>query len=235
MSEGEGHPLFSIMLSQSQFVGPGEALNENMDPLPEQFDIKPGDKCLAATANTMLEEDFTVLAVIEPDSRPEDFPNWEDRVTGLETGSSPHVLAEWFSTGYPVGDIGWFPRLKLIKITEEQYQEAVTWRTEGFPDVPPKWIEETFTRYTDSIAHLAPETVPVLVRCEKCGARDVEIHISGRKRFSARAGELKRNEKTVYIPINDSDENLHWSAHLLCKNCGSTAVLEDDDWDLPPR
>jgi hypothetical protein len=224
----ESHPLFSLMLSQSQFMGPTEQLEETLKPMPSQYAIKPGDKCLAATANTMLEEDFTLMEVLEPDSHPELFPDWEER-----SGWGSHVLTQWFSVDCLEGDIGWFSRVKLIPITEEQYAECELWRTGDFPDAPPKWIEEAFTSYTDSLAHLAPDSIPVLVTCPKCQGREVELHTLGKKRSLSRAGELKRGDKTVYVPLNNPEESTEWAAHLLCKSCGAIAQLEDEEWELP--
>ena len=231
----EGNPMFAMLLDQSRFTGPSEQLEEAMEPLPAQYAIGPGDKCLTATANTMLEEDFTVLEVLEPDSRPDLYEDWEDRAGGLARGGS-HVLAKWFSVDHPEGDIGWFPRVKLIQISDESYAEAINWQAEGFPERPPQWIEDAFTTYTDAVAPMAPETIPVLVTCPNpdCGSREVQLHITGRKHFVGRAGQVTRNGKTVYLPVNEPDGSLLWRAHLLCTECKSSKVLENEEWDLPP-
>lgn len=235
MSDAEGNPIYAMLLGQSQFVGPSEQLEDTLEPIPAQYEIGPGNKCLAATANTMLEEDFTVLEVLEPDSRPDLFEDWEQRAGGLAKGGS-HVLAQWFSVDHPEGDIGWFPRTKLIQITEESFAAANTWRTEGFPEHPPKWIEEAFTSYTDAVSHMAPETIPVLVTCgnPNCESREVDLHITGRKHYSGRAGQVTKDGKTIYIPLNEPEAGLTWRAHLVCNGCKSTKVLEEKEWELPP-
>ena len=59
----------------------------------------------------------------------------------------------------------------------------------------------------------------MLVTCEKCHGREVALHITGRKRFEARAGRVKKDDdKIVYVPLNTPEENLQWSAHLTCLN-----------------
>ena len=238
MSDMEGHPMFAILLGSSQFAGPSEQMEDDLKPMPEQYAIKPGDKCLAATANTLLEEDFTVMEILEPDSHTELFPDWEDRsgVSATAMGLGSHVLAHWFSVDFPEGDLGWFARVKLIPITDEQYAQVDGWRGGDWPPEVPVWIEEAFTRYTDAMSHLAPHTIPVLVTCEKCHGREVALHITGRKRFEARAGQVKKDDdKIVYVPLNTPEENLQWSAHLTCLNpdCRASATLEDEEWDLP--
>ena len=131
--------------------------------MPEQYAIKPGDKCLAATANTLLaEEDFTVMEILEPDSHTELFPDWEDRsgVSATAMGLGSHVLAHWFSVDFPEGDLGWFARVKLIPITDEQYAQVDGWRGGDWPPEVPQWIEEAFTRYTDAMSHPGPAHHP---------------------------------------------------------------------------
>lgn len=232
----DGHPQLVMMLNQLQFLGPTEVLQKNMKPLPMQYGIKPGDKCLMATGNTMVESDFTVVSVIEPDSHPDLFPDWPVRVEGVEGESGPHVLGEWFSTSTPEGDLGWFSRMKLIPIAEEHYAAVQGWRDASiFPEERVGWIEDAYSSYTDQFSQLDSGIFPTLVTCGACGSRNVELHIVGKKIVTARAGQLQRKGKTVYVPVNDPVVDYAWLSHLICQNedCKATKALEEEDWDLP--
>ena len=226
----EGNPILTLLLHQSQFLGPAQDLEENLNPLDFQFGIGPGDKCLMATSNIPVEEDFTLMEIIDHEKYTELYPDWEERFQ-----MNRHVLARFFSLEDPEGAIGWFARVKLIPITEEQFAETEAWRVDGWPNDVPEWVTEGFTRYTDALAERAPTLIPVLVTCgnQDCQGRDVHLHISGRRRFDARAGEIQRDGKTVYVPVNDPGGDTTWAAHLMCTDCGATASLEDEEWDMP--
>lgn len=226
----EGNPILAMLLHSSGFLGPALDHEENLKPLPRQFDLGIGDKCLVATANTPLEEDFTVLEILDPEEHAKTFPNWEER-----WGLNRHVLAKYFSLEDQEGDIGWFARVKLVPITDEQYEEASTWRLGEFPDEVPEWITEAFTAYTDELSKLDPAVIPVLVTCPnaQCGSREVHLHVLAQKKFDVRAGEVQREGKTLYVPTNDPAVEEKWVAHLKCVTCGATAELEESDWELP--
>lgn len=226
----EDNPILSMLLHANHFVGPGAEVDENMEPLPSQYAMGIGDKALLANANTPLEEDFTLLEIIDPEPHAGIYPDWEER-----WGMNRHVLAQYFSFDDPEGGVGWFPRVKLLPLSEERYAEALVWKTEGFPIAAPDWVEEMFTAYTDQISSQDPGLIPVLVTCGNCGSRNVHLHVQAMRRWDGRAGQVIKDGEIRYIPVNEPDVETDWSGHLKCMDCKAAGELDNDDWDLPPQ
>jgi hypothetical protein len=173
----------------------------------------------------MVEQDFTLLKLLDPEEHKDAFPNWEERL------QRSYVLCEWLSNDDPEGDIGWFSRVKLVEITEEQYAEVKTWiREDALPDEPPDWLDEAYALYTERLSKMAPDDVTVNVLCGECGSRKVEIHIYHAIRKAAPAGQVEKDGKTVFLPMGHrGSSDCVAQIHLHCQDCNARRDLDDDE------
>jgi len=228
------HPIMAILLAQSSFVGEGIDVEAEIEPLPEQVAFGPGDAAILATAKTQLESDFAILKGLDPSEHAEEFPDWEERMYGVNTvGQSSFVLCEHFSADDPNITIGWFPRVKLMPITAEWYAVALKWLDDGFPEEVPDWVHEYYVSYTDALSKKAPERVPQTVVCPNCEGREVELVVTRRLKYHGHAGVLTHEGEERYITIAEPHVDDSHVAQLRCTNCRSVAELVDEEWELP--
>ena len=198
----EPHPLMAMLLNQNSFVGEGINVEAEIQPLPEQLAFGIGDAAILATAQTPLERDFAVLKGLDPKEYAETFPDWEERMLGVNNaGQGSFVLCEHFSADDPETSIGWFSRVKLMPISAERYAETVTWIENGFPKDVPDWVHEYYQRYTDALNERAPERVPHTVVCPECGSRDVDLCVTRTVTYTGHAGQLLKDGQERYITI----------------------------------
>lgn len=229
MSEHEDeHPVMALMLEHNSFVGRAVKVEDEITPLPNQLDFGPHSTAIVAMANTMLEQEFTVVRGLEPADHAEVYPDWEERMVRRD-----HVLCESFSRRDNTITIGWFHRLKLIPIPSYRYKECRSWRKNGFPDELPPWVQNLYRGYSDALSARAPDKVPRQVTCPECGERKVELVVTRRLTYKAMAGQVESEGKDKFVPLAQPDEDSHHVAQLRCPDCEATADLNDEDWYLP--
>ena len=230
----DSHPLMALLLNQNSFVGQGIEVEAEIEPLPEQLIFGPGSVAILATASTTLERDFAILKGLDPEKHAETFPDWEERMLGVNNaGQGSFVLCEHFSAEDPLVTIGWFSRVKLMPISQDRYEETRGWIDDGFPPQVPQWVQDYYQTYTDALSERAPQRVPHTVECPECKGRNVELNVSRRVVYRGHAGVLRDKGKERYITLNDTDTTENHVAVLQCLDCHSTATLTDPEWDIP--
>ena len=224
----EPNPFMAMILDHQSFVGESEGVEADIFPLPEQQSWGVGDSAILASANTPLEQDFTIVKGLDPHDHTEDYPDWEERMQLRD-----HVLVEIFSRYDTEKSIGWVHRLKLLPIKKYRYDELHTWRKKGFPDDPPEWVMKIYREYTDRLAELAPDKVPVAVTCPNCKKRNVELVVTRTLEWTARAGLMKYQGTERHLPVADPVMTSSHVAILRCMDCKHVADMTDDEWVLP--
>ena len=218
----------ALLLESSNFVGTAETVEEAIMPLPEQLDFGVNDVAIVAVANTMLENDFTVVRGLDPDDHMDKFPDAGERMN-----LNDHVLCEAFSKDDSEITLGWYHRLKLIPIKEYRYKECRSWRKNGYPGELPKWVTDLLHAYTDSLSDKAPDRVPHRVKCPECDSRDVDLVVIRRIEYRAQAGVVMLDGDEKFMPLVQPEETDSHVAQLRCTNCEAFANLDDEEWKLP--
>lgn len=218
----EEHPIPKMMLMTSNVLGAMEEADQNIAPLPEQLEAKPGDYGMIAFGASTIEHDLMVAQILDPEEHKETFPDYEDRLW------KGYVLCRWNSLGDADGDIGWFSRVKFVALTKEQYEEVFGWFKEGkAPEAVPDWMDGIYTEYTMAIHDQAPDRVPTVIKCDSCGsASKNELHIRVLQKYSGRAGLIERDGKPTYYLISEEDRKEETAAHLHCQNCGHRKQID---------
>lgn len=224
----EMHPFMAMLLEHNSFVGAAESVEEEIMPLPEQLDFGPNSTAIVAMANTMLEQDFTVVKGLEPADYAEKFPDWQERMELRD-----HVLCEIFSREDDQLTIGWVHRLKLLPIKEYRYKTCRGWRKNGFPDELPPWVMNLYQAYTDALSTKAPDKVPHQVSCPECGSREVDIVVVRRIEYRAPAGVVEHEGEEKFVPLRQPEESDSHVARLVCTSCEASASMDDEEWKLP--
>jgi hypothetical protein len=218
------NPLMALLLGHNSFLGESETVENEITPLPNQLALEPGDMGILASANTQLEHEFCVVKVLDAEKYAETFPDWEERLL------NSFLLCELTSRNdlepYP----GWVSRLKILPITEEHYEEALSWQTAGFPDDVPEWGLDFYLDYADALSDQKPDTVPHSVQCKACGSRHVDLVVDRKVHYSCRAGSILIDDKRKIIPLNEVEEQDEHVPQLVCGDCGKKERLNDDQW-----
>ena len=218
-------PLLMMSLSTDSFVGGAERFEQHGKPIPEQMEFGAGDAAILAMSNSALEQDFVVARGVDPSEYAATWPDWDQR--------PDHALCELFSRIDPEIYLGWVHRLKLMRITPEQYQETLTWRENGFPIEIPEWTEVIFKEFAIKLSASVPNLVPVLAECEYCGSDHVDLVVIRTITYRARTGRIDIEGEERYVPVTEVDEDSTHTSELVCQACGRRQGIGDDDWVLP--
>lgn len=219
----EEHPIPKMMLMTSNVLGAMEEADQNIAPLPEQLEAKPGDYGMIAFGSSTIEHDLVIAQILDPFDRADQFPDLQDRLW------KGYVLCRWLSLNDPDGDIGWFSRVKFVPVTKEQYEEIEVWFTEHkAPDQVPEWLDDIYTGYNVRIHAQAPDRVPAVIPCEACGSFKNQLHIRTLEKYSGRAGKIVKNDQPLYYILSDPEHKEETTAHLHCKECGHRTQINPD-------
>jgi len=215
-----------LALAQSGLVADAKDLDENLKPSPDQYAIKPGDVAMLAGSTAKVDQDFTVVKILDASEFAGTYPDWETRL------QNSYVLCQWNSASDPEGDIGWISRVKLVEIEQEQYDQIRVWidSEDGPPDQVPSWVTEAYNRYIERLSDTTPGAIPKPATCGLCGSRNVEIHAVHMVTLSATAGVLTKDGKTTYTIIGSDERSCEHAAHLHCNDCNAHGTLSDEEF-----
>lgn len=227
MSEQPMNPMMGFVLAQSNLTRDIEETDQ-LKPTKDQYALKVGDKCLVAGTSSELDQDFETCEIIDPAAHAEEYPDWADRI------QRSYLLCRYSTIMDPLGDTGWFARVKLIQIPDDKFEEIRSWDLNDLPDEPPAWLTEIYDKYAKELAALSPGTIPVQVPCENCGGKDVGLLLMHHTHTAAHAGTVKHEGKTVYVQLDEENVNCHLSAKLYCPDCESERELNPDEVRIVP-
>ena len=229
MSEMPAQMMMQMMLRHSDIIGQSEELDKRIKPMAWQYDIEAGAKGFVAAGDARIEYDFTCIEVLEVDeAQQQRFPDWQTRMLP----PSPMLLCRWFSIQDPEGDIGWFSRIRIVTLDDEQYEEMRAWQMSGFPDNPPAWMNDRFLEYTNELHQQDPVHLPEQVTCPRCNGFKVELREVRQLTQICRAGKLEREGEVRFVPISGLGANEEVSAQLYCPDCEHQMDLQDSQYHM---
>ena len=224
------NPLLMMALARSHFRT--NETEPDLKPAQEQFGLRPGDVCLMAGTHSDVDDDFTVVKLLDPTLYVDQFPDWQYRV---EMGDV--VLGLWHSHKDGEGNIGWFKRVKLVPIEQDQYEQVVGWLSKGeLPEDPPAWVNQAYNRYNGLLAGASPGLVPTASKCPKCGEQELRIKIKHTTEVVVRAGDLEIDGKSGYVALSEPDRDCSTKASIYCESCHVSADVNPRgiriDWSI---
>lgn len=216
-------PIVAHLLRSSNVLG-HHLVVEELKPTPKQYALGPGDSAIVASTESEIDEDFTIVTILDPEEHKEQYPEYETQLM------NSFVLCAWQSHFHPEIETGWFARMKLIKISGEQYEElAKQVESSDYADGPPNWVHELYSEFMSELASASPGKVPTTVSCGICNSSNVELHASYMTRLAARIGVFEKEGDTYYAPLNRPTTNEVVTAHLHCNECEAEAELSEDE------
>jgi len=223
VEEPQVNPLMVMALSKINLTKQIEETDQ-VKPSPEQYALKPGDKCVVAGTKAAIDLEFEVCEILDSSEYAQEFPDWADRL------QRSYLLCRYYTTSEPLGETGWFARVKLIQLNEEEYTEVKEWIQENkLPPDPPDWMKEKYRRFDKTIAQADPEQMALQVSCESCGHEPVGLIIMHHTHGAATAGTVEINGKRVYVPLDDQGAECHMSARIYCPECEHHKDLKEDE------
>lgn len=216
------HPIAALALMNSNVVEDAMA-TDNLKPISWQYDMGPGDFAVMAGTNADLDSQVIVGELLNPEEHVQDFPDWATRI------QNSYVLVRYFATTHPEDpEIGWFSRVKLIRLDREQRDTMLAWLKDGLPETMPDWLRDKYATYTQELSALSPGLVPSLVECPKCGTvGEMILRMEHTTKYIAQPGTLIRDDEQVYVPLGNNEEyECDTSANLHCLQCHATGELD---------
>jgi hypothetical protein len=92
----------AMSLSNGTFAAGSTDMDENIKPLDSQYALGPGDYAMSAATNALVDDNHTVMKILDPTAFSDRFPDWETRL------QRSYILAEWISHRHKEPHIGWF-------------------------------------------------------------------------------------------------------------------------------
>jgi hypothetical protein len=219
MNDFEFDPRMAVMLRQMDITGMAND-PKVLHPSLQQYEMQPGQRAVMVTTDCELDQDFTLLTMLDPSEYAEQYPDWEARV------GRDHRLCEWRSQMDNDGSIGWFQLGRIIPLdTQEHYDELLkTAVLEPDRKGAPQWLNEIYGDYLEGLRQVDPDQVYAPVECAQCQSKNVELHV---KKTIVGTGMV--GSKVTYAPNGDKIEEYgvirqphvqeNMEAHLHCNDC----------------
>lgn len=200
---------------------------DEIKPSPAQYSLKPGDKAVIAGTRAKLDSEFEVVEILDSSEYAAEYPDWADRL------QRSYMLCHYITFDDPMGQTGWFARVKLIQINDEQYQELKGWCEDEEsrpPDGPPDWLKEVYDKFTKTIIGIQTGgSVPEIYQCEACGHEPIGLIMMHHTHGAAAAGVMTLDGEQVFVSMDDGHVDCHLSARLYCGECEWTRDLTEDE------
>lgn len=203
--------------------------HDELKPSKIQLALAPGAPAVAVGLQSELEGDMVAVRILDAEAHAHEFPDYQQR---LDWG---YALCMWSSDEDPLGDIGWFSRIRLIPVSEEQHTEVTGWFDEGvLPDQPPGWLNEIFSKYTNTISVQAPSAIPVKLPCGNCGETNVSLYISHMTMYKVPAGTIQ-DEGSPYFAgmMSKLQHHCETKSHLCCDDCKAMVEIDPGEVRFP--
>jgi len=217
------NPKMGMLLEHANTVRDMEA-TDSLKPTQAQYALTVGDKGIIAGSASDLDDDLTLIEVLDPEQHKDEYPDWADRL------QNSYLLCRWVSHHDPVGDHGWFSRVKIIKVSDEHFEVLRGWATEhNWPKEIPDWLMSYYKEYTDSLADTNIAKVPKIAVCGLCGGNNVSLFFRATVEIVAQAGDLVDPDGeggTVSVPISEGESDGNMSVELYCTDCRGTRQLD---------
>lgn len=191
-----------------------------INPAVEQYNLGPNDLCVIAEGDVEAadEQMFDLVELLDPAEFAGEFPDWEERVM------NSYVLGNWYGEENEEGQLGWFPRVKLMKIDQDQWIKFWQHNFGGVRlDIPSGWITQRFSELVIGLADANPDLdFPRPIQCMECGGLTVFIELRTTRMVRSQAGafhgQTDKDPNHLYgiSNVND-DRDAVW--HLWCCSC----------------
>lgn len=167
----EGSPDETFDLARA--YRPGETQNA----------IQVGDLALTFTTPTLKDSagDPILLQVLDASEHADEFPDWEERFK-LNDYVLCQATAPVDEAGVQQNYMGWFARINLLPITQEQAAEVSEWLKSGEKPDSVAWLVKTLRQCLREIDTVNDNFLPDPKRCEKCGSDAVVADVMQIKR-----------------------------------------------------
>lgn len=229
--EFEMDPRMAMQLREMDITGLAHSPTL-LHPSLVQYEIKPGQQAVMVTTNNELDDDFTLLTVLDPSDYLTQFPD------GKARWERNWRLCEWHSNDDPEGDIGWFQLGRIIPLErQDQYDDLFKAAVLGDNkdlDGAPQWLHDIYADYLEGLNQVDPGQVFIPVECGECGSKKVELHM---RKTALAAVPVGYKEKTLpngdkrieYGMIRSPQTTGTFEAHLHCQDCEHRGVFSEEE------
>lgn len=220
------YPPIHKMIAESDVAWTAFCIERDLKPLPEQFALAPGDKAIAMAGDSLIDRNVALIEIEDPEAYAERYPDYETRAL------NSYVLTRYWSPE-ETSQVGWFARCRLIPLSVEEYDELTPYfleHKEAKPE-PPDWLRDRWQTMMDIQSDVDPGLMPKHVECPECHGRDVHIHAEMSIKSGPHAGEITKDGKTIYSPVQRPEWDTTIEVHLHCMSCHSQAQLTPEELD----
>ena len=171
----------------------------------------PGDYAILPGTAANIDQSITIFKILNPEEHKEEFPDWEERL------QNSYVLG-WLTDEEDVeGYLGWASRVKLIQLTQEQYENVQQMLVDGKPERMPEWLDTLYHQYQKDLAAESPDNVPAPVTCSRCGKYTVTLHFSHSTELIFEVGKNLKDDTYAVLP--SYHRSCTSKARLVCHSC----------------
>jgi len=217
--------LLRKMISRSMLTGNAhDAVAEQVRPSQEQFDLGPGDFVSVSNSEDGGGSVICAARLLDPNEYAEDFPDWEERVL------NSFVLGTWYTPDQLQGELGWFARSKLVKLSPAQFSEFFEWIKNGeVPNPVPAWIAQRYNEVVIGLNEANEDFMPNPLKCGGCGSLAQVLDVSYSHRSLHSVGRFRDKEgkdPNAYYAASQHSETEKRETLLRCLNCGATEDVD---------
>lgn len=227
----------------AQFLTPDvhkdNAFVDEVRPTDAQLNINVGDYVSVVGVEGEPNDGFAILGqVIDPARYSSEYPDWADRL------HNSYLLLDYIMGQSEMVSRGWFPRVKMIPLTEEQYGIYREWSLKGeMPERPPEWLVQSYIDNIKGLNDVNPTFMPFPSKCIKCESDAVYLYTTDYTQSVHFAGEiddaspehLKQSFAYGTYSIAGYSYNSKRTSHMVCTSCGYEDDLKERGVDVFTR
>lgn len=208
---------------------------DQINPSAEQYALVPGDRVIVGNETdggdglSVAEGEFTLAELLDPSAYADEFPDWEER---LYNG---RMFGRWFAPYQLEGDLGWFPRIQLVKLPEQwMWDRIMSWirgeERPNFYDHEP-WMTQRLNEVCEAVSVANDCSAPRPLPCGDCGALTTLVKAEVLSKYGLGVGFFShpdRDPTGLYQMTNVTEETVR-SASLYCMTCKAEAPVDLDE------
>ena len=221
------------LAAKPNVLKPHDPISDRLMPSRAQLELGPGDLCLLAAAEQDPDERTYQLAqLLDPIDYADQYPDWEERVV-VRT----YLFGRWYDGENDLGGLGWFPRVRLIKLDQWQWDQVMAHIRGKKPlEVPCRWMLQLFSEAVIGVADANPD-VPMSrpLPCGTCGSLTVVARLfksmDTEGVFGTFSNTPGKNPRDIYMgnTLYFKEEERAW---LRCISCGASVELDAENMEV---
>lgn len=221
----------AVLLITSDFCTSADEFDASAKPTPAQYALSPGDAGFCTKSESVVDQGFTAVQIVEPSAHAQLFPDWGDRIR------NGYVLAQWQHVDDSGPHLGWFSRAKIVPLPDPQmfseigsYMEGLStpldFDSDDLPYLDPAYRKMIAEQLVQNEKDVEPLT------CEQCGSTNMVARVWHNTFVETTAAWKVNEDGHRYLQRTSVDhQDCTFEGEIACYDCGWSRLAQKHEFD----